>query len=89
MPRRDEMVRTALYEAANILLSRVTRFSMLKRRKVDEVAASVRTMPRLPWTSQSADGSSTPVLNVIATAGLLLPSVVGTRTATSCYQKNR
>jgi transposase len=27
----DEMVRTALYEAANILLSRVTRFSALKR----------------------------------------------------------
>jgi transposase len=27
----DEMVRTALYEAANVLLSRVTRFSVLKR----------------------------------------------------------
>jgi transposase len=27
----DEMVRTALYEAANILLSRVARFSALKR----------------------------------------------------------
>ena len=27
----DEMVRTALYEAANVLLSRVTRFSALKR----------------------------------------------------------
>jgi transposase len=27
----DTMVRTALYEAANILLSRVTRFSALKR----------------------------------------------------------
>ena len=27
----DEMVRTALYEAANIILSRVTRFSALKR----------------------------------------------------------
>jgi len=27
----DEMVRTALYEAANILLSRRTRFSALKR----------------------------------------------------------
>jgi transposase len=27
----DQMVRTALYEAANILLSRVTRFSALKR----------------------------------------------------------
>ena len=27
----DEMVRTALYEAANVLLSRVTRFSSLKR----------------------------------------------------------
>jgi transposase len=31
----DEMVRTALYEAANILLSRVTRFSVLKRRGMD------------------------------------------------------
>jgi hypothetical protein len=27
----DEMVHTALYEAANVLLSRVTRFSALKR----------------------------------------------------------
>ena len=27
----DEMVRTALYEAANVLLSRVRRFSALKR----------------------------------------------------------
>jgi len=27
----DAMVRTALYEAANVLLSRVTRFSALKR----------------------------------------------------------
>ena len=27
----DEMVRTALYEAANVLLSGVTRFSALKR----------------------------------------------------------
>jgi len=27
----DEMVRTVLYEAANVLLSRVTRFSALKR----------------------------------------------------------
>ena len=27
----DEMVRTALYEAANAVLSRVTRFSALKR----------------------------------------------------------
>ena len=27
----DQMVRTALYEAANVLLSRVTRFSALKR----------------------------------------------------------
>ena len=26
----DEMVRTALYEAANVLLSRITRFSKLK-----------------------------------------------------------
>ncbi len=31
----DEMVRTALYEAANILLSRVTRFSSLKRWGMD------------------------------------------------------
>ena len=31
----DEMVRTALYEAANILLSRVTRFSVLKRWGMD------------------------------------------------------
>jgi transposase len=31
----DEMVRTALYEAANILLSRVTRFSTLKRWGMD------------------------------------------------------
>lgn len=31
----DEMVRTALYEAANILLSRVTRFSALKRWAMD------------------------------------------------------
>jgi transposase len=31
----DEMVRTALYEAANILLSRVTRFSALKRWGMD------------------------------------------------------
>ena len=29
--RTDEMVRTALYEAANVLLSRITRFSKLKR----------------------------------------------------------
>ena len=27
----DEMVRTALYEAANVLLGRITRFSKLKR----------------------------------------------------------
>jgi transposase len=27
----DEMVRTALYEAANVLLARITRFSKLKR----------------------------------------------------------
>src|ERR1700751_2195965 len=31
----DEMVRTALYEAANILLSRITRFSKLKRWGLD------------------------------------------------------
>lgn len=31
----DTMVRTALYEAANILLSRVTRFSALKRWGMD------------------------------------------------------
>ena len=31
----DEMVRTAFYEAANILLSRVTRFSALKRWGMD------------------------------------------------------
>jgi len=31
----DTMVRTALYEAANILLSRVTRFSALKRWAVE------------------------------------------------------
>jgi transposase len=31
----DEMVRTALYEAANILLSRMTRFSALKRWGMD------------------------------------------------------
>jgi transposase len=31
----DEMVRTALYEAANIVLSRVTRFSALKRWAMD------------------------------------------------------
>ena len=31
----DEMVRTELYEAANILLSRVTRFSTLKRWGMD------------------------------------------------------
>jgi transposase len=33
----DQMVRTALYEAANILLSRVTRFSVLKRWGMDLV----------------------------------------------------
>jgi transposase len=31
----DEMVRTALYEAANVLLSRITRFSRLKRWGMD------------------------------------------------------
>ena len=31
----DEMVRTALYEAASVLLSRVTRFSALKRWGMD------------------------------------------------------
>src|SRR2546427_13129688 len=31
----DEMVRTALYEAANVLLSRVMRFSTLKRCAMD------------------------------------------------------
>ena len=31
----DEMVRTALYEAANVLLSRITRFSKLKRGGMD------------------------------------------------------
>src|SRR5436305_9259269 len=31
----DEMVRTALYEAANVLLSRITRFSKHKRRGMD------------------------------------------------------
>jgi hypothetical protein len=31
----DEMVRTALYETANVLLSRITRFSKLKRWGMD------------------------------------------------------
>jgi len=31
----DEMVRTALYEAANVLLSRITRFSKLERSGMD------------------------------------------------------
>jgi transposase len=31
----DEMARTALYEAANVLLSRITRFSRLKRWGMD------------------------------------------------------
>ena len=31
----DEMVRTALYEAANVLLVRITRFSKLKRWGMD------------------------------------------------------
>jgi transposase len=31
----DEMVRTALYEAANVLLSRIMRFSKLKRWGMD------------------------------------------------------
>ena len=31
----DEMVRTALYEAANVLLGRITRFSKLKRWGLD------------------------------------------------------
>jgi transposase len=31
----DDMVRTALYEAANVLLSRITRFSKLKRWGMD------------------------------------------------------
>jgi transposase len=31
----DEMVRTVLYEAANVLLSRITRFSKLKRWGMD------------------------------------------------------
>ena len=35
----DEMVRTALYEAANVLLSRITRFSKLKRWGMDIAAA--------------------------------------------------
>ena len=35
----DEMVRTALYEAASVLLSRVTRFSALKRWGRDYSAA--------------------------------------------------
>jgi len=35
----DEMVRTALYEAANVLLSRITRFSKLKRWGMDVAAA--------------------------------------------------
>ena len=32
---QDEMARTTLYEAANVLLSRITRFSKLKRWGVD------------------------------------------------------
>ena len=39
----DEMVRTALYEAANVLLSRITRFSKLKRWGMD--VAKRRYMP--------------------------------------------
>ena len=31
----DEMARTALYEAANVLLARITRFSKLKRWGID------------------------------------------------------
>ena len=31
----DEMVRTALYEASNVLLARITRFSKLKRWGMD------------------------------------------------------
>ena len=33
----DEMVRTALYEAANVLLGRITRFSKLKRWGLEHV----------------------------------------------------
>ena len=44
----DEMVRTALYEAANVLLGRITRFSKLKRWGLDVASGS---------TAQLTDGA--------------------------------
>jgi transposase len=49
----DEMVRTALYEAANVLLSRITRFSKLKRWGMD-VAKRRRMADSEPKRSSGA-----------------------------------
>jgi transposase len=49
----DEMVRTALYEAANVLLARITRFSKLKRWGWTSPSGEVRNGRRLPWRARS------------------------------------
>ena len=43
----DEMVRTALYEAANVLLARITRFSKLKRWGMDVAKPSTHIRCRI------------------------------------------
>jgi transposase len=46
----DRMVRSLLYEAANVLLTRVQRWSWLKRWGASMLAAGVaRFAPRSPW----------------------------------------
>jgi transposase len=49
----DEMVRTALYEAANVLLSRITRFSRLKRWGWTSPSGEVQSGRRSPWRARS------------------------------------
>jgi integrase len=52
--RGDEMVRTTLYEAANVLLSRITRFSKLKRWGMDVAKrGGVQSGRRSPWLARS------------------------------------
>ena len=50
----DEMVRTALYEAANVLLARITQFSKLKRWGMDVAKRrGSESGRRLPWRARS------------------------------------
>jgi transposase len=48
------MVRTALYEAANVLLARITRFSKLKRWGMDVAKRRGSNRAKVPWRAKIA-----------------------------------